>query len=88
MDLILVSLGCKLKIINTRKIFSSLFLGEVRYHDHGVVKVQGVVGFSIDLIGAVQKGDVQYCQREYNVKFVEGVVEYVRKTKEETKSQS
>ena len=54
--------------------------GEAEYYDHGAVEAQESSGLRVDLVDAVQKRGVQYYQGEYNVRSVEGAVEYVQET--------
>ena len=55
-------------------------MGETRYHDHGAVEAQGPTGLRVDPIDVVQERDIHHDQGEDNVRSVEGVVKYVRKT--------
>ena len=80
MDPILVYGRCILKIICTRKIFTNPCWEEVGYYDHGVVEAQGSLGLRVDPIDAVKKRGVQHHQGENDVRPIEGIVEYVRKT--------
>ena len=54
--------------------------GDVGYHDHRAMEAQGSTSLRADPVDAIQKRGVQHHQREDNVRFVEGPVEYVRKT--------